>query len=323
MEQSHGQALHLQAFAAAAIDGDPARRGDGLDQPVRRIVGQTLEHAGKLGQSTCAERRQGLHVDLSRSFIVRSRQSRRTPAPGQARRSAMSLPSLFQKLRRLGGAQLGLLVLLALAAGGVWAFVVIAGEVVEGDTHALDEAILLSLRTAGDPSDPIGPIWVEETMRDLTALGGFAVLALLTLAVAGYLAFRRGWGQIALLAAAVLGAMLLSSLLKGGFDRPRPDLVPHGARVLTASFPSGHAMISAAVYLTLGAMLASVQSSRRLKTYFVSLAVILTLLIGSSRVYLGVHWPSDVLAGWAAGASWAILVWLVSQQLRRPREADE
>jgi undecaprenyl-diphosphatase len=235
----------------------------------------------------------------------------------------VNLPALAMRLRRLGGAQLGLLVLLALAAGGVWAFVVIADEVVERDTHALDEAILLSLRTAGDPTDPIGPIWLEEAMRDLTALGGMAVLTLLALAVAGYLAFRRAWGQIALLAAAVLGAILLSTLLKSGFDRPRPDLVPHGARVLTASFPSGHAMISAAVYLTLGAMLASVQTGRRLKTYFIALAVILTLLVGASRVYLGVHWPSDVLAGWAAGASWAILVWLAAQQLRRPREADE
>jgi undecaprenyl-diphosphatase len=232
------------------------------------------------------------------------------------------LHSILARLRRLGGAQLGLLILLALAAGGVWMFVAIADEVTEGDTHALDEAILLSLRTAGAPADPIGPVWVEETMRDLTALGGIAVLTILTLAVAGYLAFRRGWGQITLLAAAVLGAIVLSTLLKSGFDRPRPDLVPHGARVLTASFPSGHAMISAAVYLTLGAMLASVQSSRRLKTYFIGLAVILAVLIGISRVYLGVHWPSDVLAGWSAGASWAILVWLVAQQIRRPREVE-
>lgn len=227
------------------------------------------------------------------------------------------------RLRKLDAAQLVPLVLLAVAAGGVWLFVAIADEVTEGDTHALDEAILMSLRTPGDPTDPIGPVWVEETMRDLTALGGIAILTLVTLAIAGYLAFRRGWEQIALLAAAVLGAILLSTLLKSGFDRPRPDLVPHGARVLTASFPSGHAMISAAVYLTLGAMLASVQTSRRLKTYFVSLAVLLTLLIGVSRVYLGVHWPSDVLAGWSAGASWAILVWLAARQLRRPREVDE
>ncbi len=235
----------------------------------------------------------------------------------------MNLHILAARLRRLGIAQLGPLILLALAAGGVWAFVVIAGEVSEGDTHALDESILLSLRNPADQADPLGPVWLEETMRDLTALGGIPVLLLLTLATAGYLSFRRAWGQIALLAAAVLGALLLSTLLKSGFDRPRPDLVPHGARVLTASFPSGHAMISAAVYLTLGAMLSSVQAGRRLKTYFVTLAVVITVLIGISRVYLGVHWPSDVLAGWAAGASWAILVWLVARQLRRPGEVED
>ena len=235
----------------------------------------------------------------------------------------MNLHILAARLRRLGIAQLGPLILLALAAGGIWAFVVIAGEVSEGDTHALDESILLALRNPADHADPLGPVWLEETMRDLTALGGIPILLLLTLATAGYLSFRRAWGQIALLAVAVLGALLLSTLLKSGFDRPRPDLVPHGARVLTASFPSGHAMISAAVYLTLGAMLSSVQSGRRLKTYFVTLAVVITLLIGISRVYLGVHWPSDVLAGWAAGASWAILVWLAARQLRRPGEVED
>ena len=238
------------------------------------------------------------------------------------RRADVDPRPILARLRRLEAAQIGLLVMLALAAGGVWMFVAIADEVSEGDTHALDEAILLSLRTPGDPADPIGPIWVEEAMRDLTGLGGIAVLALITLAVAGYLTFRRAWGQIALLAVAVLGAILLSTLLKTGFDRPRPDLVPHGARVLTASFPSGHAMISVAVYLTLGAMLASVQSSRKLRTYFIALAIVLAMLIGASRVYLGVHWPSDVLAGWCAGASWAILVWLAARQLGRPREVD-
>lgn len=235
----------------------------------------------------------------------------------------MNLHILAARLRRLGIAQLGPLLLLALAAGGVWAFVVIAGEVSEGDTHALDEAILLALRDPADRTDPLGPVWLEETMRDLTALGGIPVLSLLTLAVAGYLSFRRAWGQVALLAVAVLGAILLSTLLKSGFDRPRPDLVPHGARVLTASFPSGHAMISAAVYMTLGAMLATVQDGRRLKTYFVTLAVAVTLLVGLSRVYLGVHWPSDVLAGWAAGASWAILVWLAARRIGRPREVED
>ena len=115
-------------------------------------------------------------------------------------------------------------------------------------------------------------------------------------------------GAAFLVVVAVVGGMLLSTGLKLGFERPRPDLVPHGARVYTASFPSGHAMLSAVTYLTLGALLARVQERRRVKAFFIGLAVVLTLLVGVSRVYLGVHWPSDVLAGWCVGAAWAVLV---------------
>jgi undecaprenyl-diphosphatase len=116
---------------------------------------------------------------------------------------------------------------------------------------------------------------------------------------------------------AVGGGMLLSAGLKMGFERARPDLVPHHTRVYTASFPSGHAMLSAVVYLTLAALLARVQSERRVKTMIIVLAVLLTLLVGMSRVYLGVHWPTDVLAGWCGGAAWASLCWFVALQLQR------
>jgi undecaprenyl-diphosphatase len=111
--------------------------------------------------------------------------------------------------------------------------------------------------------------------------------------------------------------MLLSTLLKMGFDRPRPDLVPHGALVYTASFPSGHATLSAVVYLTLGALLARVQPRLVLKLYLLGLAILLTVMVGVSRVYLGVHWPTDVLAGWAVGAAWALLCWATALWLQR------
>jgi undecaprenyl-diphosphatase len=116
--------------------------------------------------------------------------------------------------------------------------------------------------------------------------------------------------------------MLLSTALKLGFARPRPDLVPHGVRVYTASFPSGHAMLSAVTYLTLGALLARVQPQRRVKAFLLGLAIALTVLIGMSRVYLGVHWPSDVLAGWCGGAAWASLCWFVALQLQRRGEVE-
>ncbi len=215
------------------------------------------------------------------------------------------------------------LLLVALVAGAVWAFVALAGEVMEGDTRAADRAVLLALRTPGDLADPIGPGWVEEIGRDLTALGGLGVMTLLTLAAVGYLVLDRK-GRVAIfVVCAVGGGLLLSTLLKQGFDRPRPELVPHGSIVYTASFPSGHSMLSAVVYLTLGALLARVQRRRVMKAYFLSLAVLLTLLVGLSRVYLGVHWPTDVLAGWSGGAGWALVCWLLARWFQRRGEIEE
>jgi undecaprenyl-diphosphatase len=203
-------------------------------------------------------------------------------------------------------------------AGGAWFFMVLAGEVTEGTTQALDERLLLALRTnPQDLGDPFGPPWVEEMMRDITALGGFAILTLLTSGVFIFLLLQGKPHAALFLVVVVVGGALLSTTLKGAFDRPRPDLVPHGSYVQNASFPSGHSMLSAAVYLTLGALLARLQSGRALKLYVLGIAVLLTVLVGISRVYLGVHWPTDVLAGWAVGAAWAAGCLLVARWLQR------
>jgi undecaprenyl-diphosphatase len=203
------------------------------------------------------------------------------------------------------------LVALAVAAAGVLAFLFIGSIVLNGGFREADESVLLALRNPADLSDPVGPIWFEELVRDLTALGSTAVLTLVVLAVAGFLYLsgrpRKAAGVVIWSAAGTA----LSHMSKLGFARPRPELVPHGAEVYTHSFPSGHAMLSAVIYLTLGVMLASAQEDRRIKFYVLSLAVLLTILVGMSRVYLGVHWPSDVLAGWALGASFACLGWLL------------
>ena len=223
----------------------------------------------------------------------------------------------------LGQYELAVLVMLALAAGGVWAFAILAEEVIEGETHAIDQMVLLAMRNPADSSDPLGPAWLEETVRDFTALGSTGVLIFITLSVAGFLVQRREYRMTWLVLMAVGGGMLLTTLLKQGFDRPRPDLVPHGSFVTAASFPSGHAMVSAATYLTLGALLARTQSRRRLKAYLLLLATLLTLAVGASRVYLGVHWPTDVLAGWVAGAVWAIISWLVARWLQQRGVVEE
>ncbi|TFF22862.1 phosphatase PAP2 family protein [Jiella endophytica] len=204
-----------------------------------------------------------------------------------------------------------------IVAGAIWAFVSIAGEVVEGDTQGLDRTILLALRSSTDPSDPIGPRWLEEFGRDVTALGGTGILIMITTFVALYLWISAKRRSMVMVVAAIASGFLVSQILKRGFDRPRPDLVPHGDYVYTASFPSGHAMMSAVTYLTLGILLARVEPRRRVRAFLLGLAVFLTVIIGISRVYLGVHWPSDVLAGWTAGAAWALMWWLLATWLER------
>jgi undecaprenyl-diphosphatase len=217
---------------------------------------------------------------------------------------------LFLLIRRASPTEKTALLLIALIAAALFGFAELADDMMEGDTREFDEFVLLAFRSQADLDDPLGPAWVEEMMRDFTALGGVGVLTLLTLIVVGFLALARKRRAALLVTVAVVGGILLSSMLKWGFARPRPDLVPHIGVVYTQSFPSGHSMLSAVVYLTLGALLARTQASPRLKIYLLGVSAAATLVVGISRVYLGVHWPTDVLAGWALGAGWAMLCWL-------------
>lgn len=190
----------------------------------------------------------------------------------------------------------------------------LAGELIEGERWSLDTAILIGLRTPGDLDRPIGPGWLLQSAVDVSALGGTTLMWLFGVAgIAWLLAIGKraegGW-----IAASLVGSAVIDGLLKQWIARPRPDLVPHLVRVETASFPSGHAMVAAAVYLTLGLMIADGISRDRWRGRAGRAAVVgffaaLAVLIGMSRVYLGVHWPSDVLAGWCFGTAWALLVW--------------
>jgi undecaprenyl-diphosphatase len=219
--------------------------------------------------------------------------------------------------RWLSGRELTMLSVLSLLAGGLWVFIELSQYVMHGEVSRFDERLVLSLRNPADASDPIGPRWFEEMMRDLTALGGFAVLVPLSCAVVLYLVLIKKRETAVMALVAIGGGMVVSFLLKELFDRPRPDLVPHGSFVYTKSFPSGHSLLSTVTYLTLGAMLARVQPRRMLKIYLLVLALVVAGLVGASRVYLGVHWPSDVLAGWAAGSVWALGVWGATHLLQR------
>ncbi|HSO43075.1 MAG TPA: phosphatase PAP2 family protein [Rhodospirillales bacterium] len=226
-----------------------------------------------------------------------------------------SRPSVISRWIPRRWPELSILVPLILLAGGIWMFMILADEVAEGEPYAIDRAVLMAFRDPVDPLRPLGPRWLAEAMRDLTALGSFLVLGFLTLAAAGYLCLQRLFGLSALVAAAVGGGIGLSAALKSLFERQRPDLIPHDMALYTSSFPSQHSMMAAIVYLTLGALLARTQPTRVLRIYTLLLAVILALSVGLSRLYLGVHWPSDVLAGWSAGAAWAVVCWLIARRL--------
>lgn len=227
----------------------------------------------------------------------------------------------FRFLAWFGGHELAVLLAIAGIAAGIWVFVLIADEAMEGGTQAFDRSLLLAMRRPGDRALR-GPLALQEFASDITALGGVAVLALLTLITSGFLLLDGKRHMALFVCGSVTSGLLVSSILKALFQRPRPDLVPYAVHVSTTSFPSGHSMMSAVTYLTLGALLARSQERILLKAYLLLVAALLTLMIGVSRVYLGVHWPTDVLAGWTAGASWAILCWLAARWLQSRRALE-
>jgi undecaprenyl-diphosphatase len=229
--------------------------------------------------------------------------------------SATSIPQAARQtneaVRRHGLHPLVLLLLFACLA----LFGFVCASWVSGRDVQIDKAVLLVFRTPGDLSKPIGPSWGLQSAIDLSALGGFTFIWLFTAATAGFLVLVRRWLALGLFLGSIVGVSLLNALVKISFHRARPEVVPHLAEVSNSSFPSGHAMISAATYLTIGAMLAQSQPTTRARAYLMTVAVAMTLMIGISRLYLGVHWPSDVLAGWALGAAWALAVWFAARAL--------
>ncbi|QWW70080.1 phosphatase PAP2 family protein [Rhizobium sp. WYJ-E13] len=214
------------------------------------------------------------------------------------------------------------LITFACLAGGLFLLQQLTSEVLEGETQGFDQTILLWLRQPGDLGQPIGPSWLVHAMGDITSLGGVTVLAILTLLATVYLLLDRRTTIAVFLFLSVFSGWLASTGLKIIVARARPDVVPHLVDVNDFSFPSGHAMVSAVTYLTLGALLARTQGFRATRIFVMGAGIFLAVIIGLSRIYLGVHYPTDVLAGWVAGALWALLCWLVSKRFIA-RTADE
>jgi undecaprenyl-diphosphatase len=214
------------------------------------------------------------------------------------------------------------LVALFITIAAVLLFAEFVDRVVEGDTRAFDESVLLAFRDPNNPSNPVGPAWLQIMFRDISPLGGYAVVILISLAVIGYLLMDGKRAAALWVLVSVGGGAVLSNLLKFAIERPRPDLVARLVEVNTTSFPSGHATLAAVTYLTLGALLSRVEARRRVKIYLLTVAMTLTFLIGVSRIYLGVHWPTDVLAGWCVGAAWAMLCWRIALALQRSGKVE-
>lgn len=210
-----------------------------------------------------------------------------------------------------------------LAAAGlilllIFAFVKIADEVTDGASRDFDHAAVEFFRHPGAPPAPIGPPWLPEAARDITALGSAGVLTLLTVLVAIALLLQRRHRLVGLLVVSALGATALSNGMKKFFDRDRPDAAYQLMPVSQMSFPSGHSTLSAAIYLLLGLMLAKASTDYRAKGYFIAAAAFITMLVGVTRVYLGAHFPTDVAAGWCVGAAWALGSALIARRIERP-----
>ncbi len=224
------------------------------------------------------------------------------------------------RLARLKTRDRGELALLA----GAFVFVLLlliviklAAEVLEGETLGFDRRILLALRNPQDPSVPIGPRWLVNAALDITALGSSTVIGLTVMAVSGFLVFQGMWRNGLFVVFATGSAFVVNESLKELFHRARPDVVPHLREVVTMSFPSGHALMSAVVYLTLGALSMRIAERRLTRFYCMAMAMLITALVGASRVYLGVHYPTDVFAGWLIGLGWALLCWMLERMLER------
>ncbi len=195
----------------------------------------------------------------------------------------------------------------------VIAFIIIAILVSKQVTNYLDYTVLLSLRNSADASIPLGPRWLLGFFKDVTSLGSVVVVVIISVLTAAYLIVKKKYLLLRIYLLIVLGGGLSDLLFKEIFARQRPTIVPHLVDAENFSFPSGHAAMSVVIYVSLALIMTYSQINMKLKLYIISAACFLALLVGFSRIYLGVHYPTDVLAGWLLGMFWVLLGWLLIQ----------
>ncbi len=192
---------------------------------------------------------------------------------------------------------------------GAWVFGLMAEDLAEGDTK-VDERLAAWLHERASPR------WTEF-FEAVTFLGNVPTLAVVSLAASVVLWRKRRITELQLLVLAAIGAEILTVGLKLGFERQRPFFADPLATESTYSFPSGHSSVSLAVYGTIGFIAARHAKTRRRQIAALAAAASLVLLIGFSRLYLGVHFLSDVIAGFGIGLAWvALCVVLLHLRLR-------
>lgn len=222
------------------------------------------------------------------------------------------------RIIRVARTEIGAVAALMAGTLGLALFFTVAEGVSVGEDQRVDWAILHWLRPfADDPDRPIGPWWLHEAAVDITSLGGISVLLVFALTAIGFLLMHGKKLSAALTLVGLAGGVALSEGLKVIYDRPRPPAEYQLVDTLNASFPSGHALLATVFYLSVGVMITRAFPRARVKAYALFCAVVMVLLIGLTRIYLGAHWASDVVAGWGIGAFWAMLLWLFAYAAER------
>ena len=223
--------------------------------------------------------------------------------------------TFFRRALRIARTEIAAVSALFIVALGVMTFIELADDMTEADGQAMDQSILAWMQpVAGEPR---GPWWMTEAAADLTSLGGISVLALFATIAVVFLIIQRKRLSAVLLVVGLAGGVALSEGLKAIFGRERPPSAFQAVETINASFPSGHALLSTVFYLSLGVMLTRAFPKRGGKAFVLGAAMLIALLIGTTRMYLGAHWASDVFAGWCAGAAWAMALWLVAYAVER------
>ena len=228
-----------------------------------------------------------------------------------------SISKIRDKINKYYPSEVSFLFLLLIMVLALFVFIELGNAVSAGETRVIDKSILYLMRDGSEIHKPIGPERLQYIVRDITALGSSTILTIITLFVVLFLYLKNEKKSIVYVLFATVGGGILVQVLKIFFSRERPEIVTHLASEVTMSFPSGHSAMSTVVYLSLAVLISRIEKKHSTRIFLIAAALIISVIVGISRVYLGVHYPTDVLAGWAIGLFWALLCWFIASALEK------